>query len=177
MIEERCGQTYTANAGNAHIVGGDLEATWMIMPGLTFSTATGYTHAYVTSVEPGASFSVGQEVEDVPRWTDTSSIAYIRPLNDNLSLTLRATDVYVGSQTDVAYQPSRLPPWNVVNLRAGLLMSHDISVTLFANNVANRLAYLADVEEISFEVPSINRAVTNQPRTIGIDVTYAWRGG
>lgn len=176
MIEERCGETYTGNAGTAHIAGGDLEAKWMIIPGLTFSTSTGYTHAYMASVESGASFTAGQAVQNVPRWTSTNSIGYTHALNSNWALVLRATDVYVGSQTDVAYHLTRLPPWNVVNLRAGVLAPDNISVTVFANNVTNKLAYLADTEEISFQVPAYNRAVTNRPRTIGVEFTYAMGG-
>jgi iron complex outermembrane recepter protein len=179
MVSELCGATYTANAGIAHVVGGETEATWLIIPGLTVSTAAGYSHAYIASIEAGASsssFAVGDLVQSVPEWTDTSSIAYSRSLNDNWEFVSRATDIYVGTSTDLAFQLSRLPAWNVLNLRVGLVGARNVSGFLFANNVTDKRAYVGDPGEISFEVPSINRAMTNQPRTVGVELTYAVDG-
>jgi iron complex outermembrane recepter protein len=176
LVTEVCGATYTANAGTAHVYGGEVEATWLVIPELTLSTAAGYTHARIASVEPGASFAVGDPVQNVPDWTDTTSIAYTLSLNPNWDMVLRATDVYVGTSTDVSFQLNQLPVRNIVNLRAGLLGKRNLSVFLFADNVTDKRAYLGDPEEIFTFVPSINRVTTNQPRTVGVELTYAIGG-
>jgi iron complex outermembrane receptor protein len=176
LVTEVCGATYTANAGTAHVYGGELEATWSVTRELTLSTAAGYTHARIASVDPGASFAVGDWVQNVPEWTDTSSIAYTAPLSDNWDLTLRATDIYVGTSTDVSFQLNQLPPRNIVNLRAGLLGKNNLSVFLFVDNAMDRRADLGDPEEIFTFVPSINRITTNQPRTVGLELSYALNG-
>ena len=176
LVTEVCGATYTANAGTAHVYGGEVEATWLVIPELTLSTAAGYTHARIASVEPGASFAVGDRVQNVPDWTDTTSIAYTMPLGPNWDMVLRATDIYVGTSTDVSFQLNRLPVRNIVNLRAGLLGKRNLSVFLFADNVTDKRAYLGDPEEIFTFVPSINRVTTNQPRTVGVELTYAIGG-
>jgi len=176
LVTEVCGATFTANAGVAHVYGGELEATWTVVPDLTLSTAAAYTHATIASVEPGASFKVGDRVQNVPDWTDTTSIAYTHSLNDNWDMVLRATDIYVGTSTDLSFQLNRLPVRNIVNLRAGVLGRHDLSVFVFADNVTNRRADLGDPEEIFTFVPSINRSTTNQPRTVGVELTYAVGG-
>ena len=79
LVTEMCGATYTANAGTAHIYGGELEASARLMRGLTIDTAAGYVHADFVSVLPGTGFSVGERVQDVPDWTDTTSISYRTP--------------------------------------------------------------------------------------------------
>jgi outer membrane receptor protein involved in Fe transport len=91
-------------------------------------------------------------------------------------MVLRATDIYVGTSTDVSFQLNRLPVRNIVNLRAGLLGKRNLSVFLFADNVTDKRAYLGDPEEIFTFVPSINRVTTNQPRTVGVELTYAIGG-
>src|SRR5580692_6321379 len=106
----------------------------------------------------------------------TSSIAYTLPLNPNWDMVLRATDVYVGTSTDVSFQLNQLPVRNIVNLRAGLLGKRNLSVFLFADNVTDKRAYLGDPEEIFTFVPSINRVTTNQPLTVGVELSYAMGG-
>jgi outer membrane receptor protein involved in Fe transport len=176
LVTEVCGATYTANAGTAHIYGGELEATWAMTPELTFSTAAGYTNARMASVEAGTGFTVGERVQSVPDWTDTSTIAYTRSLSGDWDLTLRATDVYVGTSTDLSFQLNRLPVRNIVNLRAGLIGKRHLSVFLFADNVTDKRADLGDPEEIFTFVPALNRETTNPPRTVGAEVTYAISG-
>jgi iron complex outermembrane recepter protein len=43
---------------------------------------------------------------------------------------------------------------------------------LFANNLTNKHAYLEDVAQLGLPNAAYNRVATNQPRTIGIDLTY-----
>ena len=172
----KCGVQITANAGTAHIYGGELEAIVVPVSGLKFSTALGYSHARISSVEPGASFTVGDRIQSVPDWTDTTAIEYTHNLDNNLDLVLRASNVYVGTQTDVSWQLNTLPARNLVNLRAGVITGHNLSGFIFADNVTNHRTYLSDPEEIFTFVPALNRATTNQPRTIGVELSYALRG-
>jgi hypothetical protein len=51
-----------------------------------------------------------------------------------------------------------------------------LSVFLFVDNVTDKRAYLNDPEEIFTFVPSMNRATTNQPRTIGLQLSYGTGG-
>jgi iron complex outermembrane recepter protein len=43
---------------------------------------------------------------------------------------------------------------------------------LFVNNVANIHANLGNVIFYSENLPTFNRVATNQPRTIGLDLSY-----
>jgi iron complex outermembrane receptor protein len=171
-----CGVDITANAGTAHVYGAEIEAALTPIAGLKFTTGLGYSHARIASVEPavkqGPAFSVGDRVQAVPDWTNTTSIEYTRDLSSEHQLVLRVSDIYVGSQTDVSWQLNNLPSRNLINLRAGLLMSDGLSAFLFANNLTDKRAYMTDPEEIFTFVPALNRVTTNQPRTVGLEVSY-----
>jgi hypothetical protein len=46
------------------------------------------------------------------------------------------------------------------------------SAALFADNVFNRRAELESLFQENLPSAAFNRIVTNQPRTVGIDLTY-----
>ncbi len=168
LVSETCGATFTANVGSAHIYGGEVEASLNLPHGLTITTGGGYAHADLVG---------GGRVQDVPDWTDTTSIIYRRPINERFDLILRATNEYVGTMVDPSFAPiNHIPVRDIVNLRAGLVNDRGVSVFLFANNINNKRADLGDPEEISFFVPALNRVMTNQPRTIGLELDYAFTG-
>jgi outer membrane receptor protein involved in Fe transport len=113
----------------------------------------------------------------VPSVTNTTSIAYTRPILPNYDLVLRATNVYTGDSTDPSFSPiTEIPSRDIANLRLGLVGTNRLSVFLFVDNVTEKRAYLNDPEEIFTFVPSMNRATTNQPRTIGLQLSYGTGG-
>ena len=61
--------------------------------------------------------------------------------------------------------------WSALNLRAGVL-NENWDVTLFADNVTDERANLADNRSIAAEMPGRPRIVTNRPRTIGLEARY-----
>ena len=176
LVTEQCGATFTANAGTAHVYGAELEASAALTSELTLTTAVGYTHAQVVAAEAGAGFVDGQRVQDVPDWTETTSIVYRHPISDDYAVVLRGTNEYTGTMTDVTFYQNIVPSRDLVNFRAGWASDRKVSAFFFVNNVFDKRADLGDPEEISFFVPSINRVVTNQPRTVGLELNYAWGG-
>lgn len=177
LVTETCGATFTANAGTAHVYGSEIEATGHLTQALTLTNGLAYTHARIASVEPGAAFGVGDKVQSVPDWTNTTSAVYTFAVTPDYDVVLRATNVYTGSMTaPYFYGTDRIPVRNIANLRAGLVSSHNLSVFLFADNVGNKHADLGDPEEIFTFVPSISRVTTNQPRTVGLELNYEWSG-
>jgi iron complex outermembrane receptor protein len=177
LVTEACGATYTANAGTAHIYGGELEASAAVTSELTFTTAMGYTHAKIVAAEAGAGFVDGQRVQDVPDWTETTSIVYRHPISDDYAVVLRGTNEYTGTMTDVTFYQNIVPSRDIVKIRGGWASDRKVSLFLFMDNVFDKRANLGDPEEISFFVPALNRVVTNQPRTFGVELNYAWGGG
>jgi iron complex outermembrane receptor protein len=56
----------------------------------------------------------------------------------------------------------------------GVQSSAGWEASLFANNLFNKHAWLEDLVQESLGNPSFNRVVTNQPLTIGVDLTYKY---
>jgi hypothetical protein len=59
-------------------------------------------------------------------------------------------------------------------VRAGIRSESGWGVALFANNVFNKQAYLENMTELTLTNASFNRVITNQPLTVGVDLTYAF---
>ena len=177
LFTEKCGVTVTSNAGTAHVYGAELEATAKLTQEITLSNGLGLTHAFIAESPPGSSFSAGERVQNVPSVTNTTSIAYTRTILPNYDLVFRATNVYTGDSTDPSFSPiTEIPSRDIANLRLGLVGTNRLSVFLFVDNVTDKRAYLNDPEEIFTFVPSMNRVTTNQPRTIGLQLSYGAGG-
>ncbi len=167
-----CGYVYTANAGDAHVRGGELEIQAIVIPDLTVSGNVGYSHAaLVSSALIDAGFNPGTAIQDVPQWTSSASIAYRHSLMDQLAITARADNTYVGSRTDETYSINELPSYDLTNIRAGLDGGR-WSAVLFMNNVADKRALLNNITQDAVNLPTYNRVAVTQPRTVGVDMKY-----
>jgi iron complex outermembrane recepter protein len=167
-----CGYIYTANAGDAHVYGGELEIQAIVIRDLVVSANTSYSHAaLVSSALLDSGFSPGTPIQDVPRWTASASIAYRHSLTDQLAFTARADNTYVGSRTDETFAINTLPSYDLTNARAGI-EGGNWSAVLFVNNVADKRALLNDVTQDAVNIPTYNRIAVSQPRTAGIDISY-----
>jgi outer membrane receptor protein involved in Fe transport len=177
QFTELCGVVVAQNAGTAHVYGAEVEATARITPELTLSNGLGLAHAFIAESPPGSAFTAGERVQNVPSVTNTTSITYTRPILSDYDLVFRATNVYTGDSTDPSFSPiTEIPSRDIANLRLGLVGTNRLSVFVFVDNVTDKRAYLNDPEEIFTFVPSMNRATTNQPRTIGVQLSYAMGG-
>jgi outer membrane receptor protein involved in Fe transport len=171
-----CGYVYTANAGNAHVRGGELEIQAIVVPELMVSGNVGYTHAaLVSSTLINAGFNPGTAIQDVPQWTSSASIAYRHSFTEQLAVTARADSTYVGSRTDETYSINQLPAYDLTNVRAGLDGGR-WSAILFVNNVADKRALLSNITQAAVNLPTYNRVAVSQPRTVGVDLNYRFGG-
>jgi outer membrane receptor protein involved in Fe transport len=164
-----CGVVYTANAGNAHVYGGELEIKGLITPEWIAALNTGYTHAVLVSADlQNSIFSPGTALQDDPTWTGSASLTYRHPLTDELTLTARGDITYVGSRTDTTYELNTLPSYQIGNIRAGV-EARKWNAVLFINNVANKRALLSDISQDAINLPEYQRIAVNQPLTVGVD--------
>jgi len=171
-----CGYNYQANAGDAHIYGSEVERNAILTQGLVLSANAAYTHAtLISSSLLDAGITPGTRVQDVPDWTSSVSLAYRRSLSNQLGFTSRIETDYVGTRTDATYVVNNLPSYDLTQIRAGIEGGH-WSAVLFAKNVFNERALLNDANQININVPMFNRIVESQPRTVGVDLSYHFRG-
>jgi iron complex outermembrane recepter protein len=178
-INQPCGYPLTENAGVAASYGPELEITAVLTPELTLGFSGTYTHATLTSVnasleQADSAFTPGLGLLNVPKYTETTSLTYTTPVNDNLKFSARVNNSYVGQSTDIDFTYGTLPSYNLVGLRFGLI-GERLSGFLFADNVTDKRAQLGiNTTGFAYTIPSLIRVATNQPRTIGVDLKYSF---
>ena len=105
--------------------------------------------------------------------TERDEISHlVRPAFGDFNFTARLNNSLVGPETDIEYTYAQLPSYDLVGLRFGLA-NEKMSAYLFADNLTDKRAELGiNTTAFAWTIPSVERVVTNQPRTIGIDVNY-----
>lgn len=178
LINQACGYALTTSAGNAVSYGPELEVTVSPTRELTLSANGAYTTAHLTTVSPAASqvsttpLESGTPILNIPKYTESTSLTYTRPVSPEYNFVFRASNSLVGPVTDTSFSFTRLPAYDLVAMRAGVRGDH-LSGFLFVDNLTNKVAELStNTTTFSWIVPSVTRVATNQPRTIGIDLSY-----
>ena len=177
IVNQPCGYPLTENAGTAASYGPEIELTAQLTPEWMLTFSGTYTHATITSanaainaVDPA--LTSGLAILNVPKYTETTSLTYTKRAFDDVDFTARLSNSYVGEMTDIEYVYATLPAYNLVDLRLGLTGGR-WSAYLFGNNLTDKRAQLGiNTTAFAWTIPSVERVVTNQPRTIGLDVNY-----
>lgn len=176
LEELPCDYPLYDNADSAHVYGGEIEVRASLGAGWTLAASGGYTHAELAETSHG--FRAGDRLPDVPAWTASLDLGYRTPLGGGVEFVARAQNVYTGARVDLTFpggEPDTqtpLPGYDLTNARVGLASQDGWTAYLFANNLFNRHAALENIIELTLANASFNRVETNQPLTIGIDVSY-----
>jgi outer membrane receptor protein involved in Fe transport len=170
-----CGYVYTANSGDAHVYGGELEVNAVVVHDLQALANLSYSHStLVASSLADSVFTPGSAIQQVPKVTGTVALTYRHELSDELAVTARAETTYTGSRTDATYYVNTLPSYELTNIRAGIEKGR-WSAVLFVDNVTDKRALLNNVTQDATNVADWNRIAVNQPRTAGIDLNVRFR--
>ena len=161
-----CGFSFTANAGDAEIYGGEIELLYApkFVKGLKLGVTASFNHAEITKTT--APFAqVGQTLEDVPERTATVSVDYDTPIVNEWSGFAHVDYDFTG-HSHGAFQ-SDLPSYEnkaygVVNAQLGV-DTDTWKIYLFAKNLFN--------DHTIYQQPtvaSVTEGYTVRPLTIGI---------
>ncbi|HWZ64663.1 MAG TPA: TonB-dependent receptor [Steroidobacteraceae bacterium] len=178
IVNQTCGYPLTENAGTAETYGPEVEVTWLLTPQWSLTASGAYTHAAITSVNAAISavdptLAPGLPILNIPKYTETTSLTYTRPAFDGIDFTARLSNSYVGEMTDIEYTYATLPSYDLIALRLGLSSGQKWSAYLFGDNLTDKRAQLGiNTTAFAWTIPSVERVVTNQPRTIGVDFNY-----
>jgi hypothetical protein len=145
-----------------------------VTDGLTLSVSGAYTKAQIndpSAAAQAAGFTPGIKIINVPQYTAVAALDYQQPINDKLAAVFHLSSSLIGPIEDQAYYREKLPSHNLVDLKAGVV-ARQWAAYITATNLTNKLAALTiDNTVFAWQQPTITRVSTNQPRTIGIDVT------
>src|SRR5262249_8099872 len=148
-----CQLQFTDNVGAAVSKGVDLQADFVILPGLTLETTLGYNESYFTQSAPGNTVVRGDAVvgfaESLPTWQGTIGLQYTREVLGHEAF-IRADYQYRGGNDRLApstdpdsgqFNPYAfsIPPNTFVSLRAGMHFG-DWEVDAFVDNLFDSAA-------------------------------------
>lgn len=162
-----CGLSYTDNAAEAAVKGAEVEFRAALPLHLTLTQNIGYTHAVFTKDSLEAGIVSGQSLFNVPRWTVSTLIEYQRPITSSLRFTADANNSYVSPSEDLTDVVNRLPGRDLVGIRVGLAAA-SWNVSLYADNLFNRVYPLEYLNLLTFTGPPYERIATNSPRVVGV---------
>jgi outer membrane receptor protein involved in Fe transport len=169
-----CGYIYTDNAGSAAVYGAELEVSANLGYGVSVNLNGGYTHAEYTQSSLEAGVVKGERLPDVPLFTSSQSVIYHHDLANGYGLVARATNNFIDSRTDVTYYVDKLPSYDLLSGRIGVTSPKGWTAFVFIDNVTNKHALLSAINSQVLNIPTMTRDSTNQPRTFGVDLSYAF---
>ena len=167
------------NGHRADIYGSEIEAHAILGGGFELALSTGYTHAWVDA-GPHWQITPVHVLADVAPVNGNVILSYSRNLSSTYTFKVQLENAYVSRRYSLAFpygyslngEYIRLPSYDLTNVRATLLSSDNWDASLFANNVLNKRAELESLYQENLPSAAFNRIVSNQPRTVGVDVTY-----
>jgi len=161
----------TQNVGKAEVTGLELGLVFKASETLNLSFNGSLSNPKLKEDVPGgASGKKGDRLPGSAKQNFAVTADWNQPISDDFSLYGSATYKYVGERfndfnldLDVA-----LPSYDLVDARIGLRSADGYSIALFVDNLFNEKV-LHRVENIG---PFFEAALTNRPRTIGLNLTY-----
>ncbi len=173
---------YTVNGANARILGAEVEM-WLKLPaGFSFSGNLGYADSKFLSDSAITGYLSGTAIPDSPKITSSLTLHNAQPLTGALQLISSLSYNYIGERTNAPYGETitlnnmnqllvHLPSYGLMNLRVGV-KSDDWTFSLFANNLLNKETLLDTQPQINLQSAAFTRYIVNQPRTLGLDLSY-----
>jgi outer membrane receptor protein involved in Fe transport len=171
---------FIANAGRARVRGIEAEATLYPLDGLQIQASGSYIDAVLREDQTNQSLLAsglkGDDIPSVPKVTLQGGAQYDWDLSPTLKANVRS-DVFYNSSTWTEFRHTsafqrRLPAYAVVSLRAGFGAQDDNwSASLFINNLFNDDTVISKLSANVYGGLDNVRAISNVPRTIGIDFT------
>lgn len=167
------------NGNRATIYGGEIETHAILGGGFELSLSGSYTHAWV---DPGTHWQITptHTLSDVASVDGNAIFSYSRALTSVYSFKALAEYAYVGRRYSLAFPYGYslngtyipLPAYDLTNLRLVVQSSSGWEAALFVNNAFNKRAQMESLFQENLPSAAFNRIVTNQPRTIGVDLVY-----
>ena len=184
------GYGLTVNGGNARIKGIEGQIQALLGAEFDLSLNAGYTDAAFVENSTVSGYPAGTPIPDTPKVSASAVLEWQHDFAGEFSLFGSLEDDYTGARTDLPFGVTatlltlnslmvHLPAYNIANLRFGVKDQRSNgdrwSVTLFVNNLTNKIVLLDPQPQLSLLTQAFDRYVLSQPLTAGIDVSYQFR--
>ena len=161
------GLAYTANVGDVHIEGLEVEAAYEWANGLAIQANGLFSSPKFSRTNPDFSTPLGAGLPGSPKLSGGLTIRYERPLRGELVLRLLADATYVG-RSRLTFAPSLLTMGDLVQARLSAQIATDrwlagVFVTNPGNASGDTFAY-----GNPFSFGQVRQVTPQRPRTIGM---------
>ncbi|WP_374147034.1 TonB-dependent receptor [Sphingomonas sp. 28-63-12] len=153
--------SYTANVGQAHTEGLELEMQARPFKGFDLTSSIGIQRAVFDRAEPLLDVDKGDPLPNIPRFTANVQANYEWQLSGGWTGFAQATYSHVGRRVTNANQGIELGAYDLGGLRAGVRINR-AEIAVFVNNLTDERA------ELGRETRGIDRLLYNPPRTVGL---------
>jgi len=165
---------YIINGGSAQSDGFESEVTYVPIDGLTLRSGLTYNYARLVGPQPVASNATvqlepGDRLANVPNWTATGSVEYIRPVGGGYALSARLDAFYESSRPDIV--ATQNPAYFVVgsatlfNLHLGLRSDKGWRLGLDVENLFDAYSPLSGQ---SLDSNLVRSETAARPRTVSL---------
>ena len=165
------GTFQTFNAGDAEIMGLEVEATWLVSANLVLSGFYGWQSSEFGDTDiPGTAFpdQSGQDLIRAPENKFNLNADYNLPLAGGSELTMTASWRYTDDQRGELEPWAIQPEFDVLDLRIGWTSANQaLEVALWVRNLSEEY-YISHLYTIASSVV----AVYGDPRMYGLSLTY-----
>lgn len=112
--------------------------------------------------------------------TGNAILSYSKNLTATYTLKAQVENAFVGKRYSLAFPYGyslngtyiQLPAYDLTTMRVTIESSDGWDAALFVDNAFNKHAQLESLFQENLPSAAFNRIVTNQPRTVGVDVAY-----
>jgi iron complex outermembrane recepter protein len=168
--------TFYTNGSRAVSQGIEIASSVRPMRGLTLSGWLALNRAVLTRDIPQNNFSAGSDGDRLPyaaKFSGNAAVDYGFPIVLNFDGFLGARYEYLGDRKDNFAAPggsrADLPAYSQVDLKGGI-RSADWTITLYANNVADRRGVVSIPAQF-YLYPALNYT---KPRSVGLSVAWSF---
>jgi outer membrane receptor protein involved in Fe transport len=188
-----CGYQFYDNAGDGRSFGPEVEINAKVNDNWSLSLSGSHTNSAITHPTVNFQTYLSSEVTradgshpcaaapascsvpilNVPKSNASAALTYTQELFTDYQVTARLDAAYVGEATDVAYFFGNiLPSYTISNFR--VIVDRDKwSSQFYIDNLTDKRALMtSNNTSFQFNIPHVVRYSTNQPRTIGVQLSY-----
>jgi len=168
--------TITDNVGEAEIKGLELEVDYRMTEYLKLGVSLSNLDGKVTKLDPSVPVGVaveGERLSGSAELTHTFYVDYVRPVRNDMDMSVRLTQRYIGDRLSAmgsggsVQAANVIPSYDTTDLRIGFNHSNGIEASLFVNNMFNNISYTW-IENM----PQYTRWRTTLPKVMGLNVSY-----
>jgi outer membrane receptor protein involved in Fe transport len=168
------GLAYTANVGDAEILGLEAEAAWRLSFGLSLQANVLATTARFTRRNPDFAQRLSRGLPGMPPFSGGVLAIYRRPIGHGLDLRLTGRARYIG-RSELTFDAAETRPMGGyvdADLSAALIRGR-LAAQLFVSNPANT-ARDTFAYGNPFSFAQVRQATPQRPRTIGLALSAAY---